>query len=57
MTAQLEKTLWAAEAEDDGVSFEEKVAAITANLKQHFEKSIELQERIKTNLKKIGIDL
>jgi type I restriction enzyme M protein len=43
------------EVEDDGVSFDEKVATITGNLKQHFEKSIELQDQIKINLKKIGI--
>jgi type I restriction enzyme M protein len=45
------------EVEDDGVSFEDKVAVITENLKSHFGKSIELQERIKQNLKKVGIDL
>ncbi len=45
------------EAEDDGVSFDEKVAAITDNLRQHFEKSVELQNRIKSNLKKVGIEL
>jgi hypothetical protein len=26
-------------------------------LKQHFEKSVELQERIKSNLKKVGIEI
>lgn len=45
------------EVEDDGVSFDEKVATISANLKQHFEKSAELQKRIKNNLKKVGIDI
>jgi type I restriction enzyme M protein len=45
------------EAEDDGISFDEKVAAITGNLKQHFEQSVKLQERIKSNLKKVGIEL
>lgn len=45
------------EIEDDGVSFEEKVASISANLKTHFEKSTELQKRIKNNLKKVGIQL
>ena len=45
------------EVEDDGVSFDEKVATITGNLKHHFEKSIELQSRIKSNLKKIGVEL
>lgn len=45
------------EVEDDGVSFDEKVGTITANLKTHFEKSIELQKRIKGNLKKVGIEI
>jgi len=45
------------EVEDDGVSFEEKVTALSESLKSHFEKSIELQERIKNNLNKIGIEL
>lgn len=43
--------------EDDGISFEDKVAMITENLKSHFEQSIELQERIKLNLKKVGIEI
>lgn len=45
------------EVEDDGVSFDEKVATITGNLKQHFEKSIELQKTIKRNLARVGINL
>lgn len=45
------------EVEDDGISFEEKVTALSVSLKSHFEKSIELQERIKNNLLKIGIEL
>ena len=45
------------EVEDDGISFEEKVTAHSESLKSHFEKSIELQERIKNNLLKIGIEL
>lgn len=45
------------EVEDDGISFDEKVGTITANLKQHFEKSNELQTRIKMNLIKIGIEI
>lgn len=45
------------EIEDDGISFDEKVGGITANLKEQFAKSIELQERIKLNLKKVGITL
>jgi type I restriction enzyme M protein len=43
--------------EDDGVSFEDKVAEISQNLSEHFKESIELQERIKQNLKKVGIEL
>jgi type I restriction enzyme M protein len=45
------------EVEDDGIPYEEKVAAISENLKSYFEKSVELQERIKTNLKKVGIEI
>jgi type I restriction enzyme M protein len=45
------------EVEDDGIPYEEKVATISENLKRYFEKSIELQERIKNNLKKVGIDI
>jgi type I restriction enzyme M protein len=43
--------------EDDGISFEDKVAEISQNLSEHFKESIELQERIKQNLKKVGIEL
>jgi type I restriction enzyme M protein len=43
--------------EDDGISFEEKVAEISQNLSAHFKESIELQDRIKQNLKKVGIEL
>lgn len=46
-----------AEIEDDGIPYEEKVAAISENLKGYFEKSIELQMRIKTNLLKVGIEI
>lgn len=45
------------DAEDDGISFEDKVAEISQNLSAHFKESIELQERIKQNLKKVGIEL
>ncbi|MCO5249688.1 MAG: SAM-dependent methyltransferase, partial [Chitinophagales bacterium] len=45
------------EVEDDGIPYEEKVATISKNLKGYFEKSIELQERIKSNLKKVGIEI
>jgi len=43
--------------EDDGILFENKVAVISEKLKSHFEESIILQERIKVNLKKVGIDI
>lgn len=43
--------------EDDGISFEDKIAVISENLKSHFEQSILLQERIKENLKKVGIEI
>lgn len=45
------------EVEDDGISFEEKVTEITNNLTLQFTKSIELQETIKKNLLKIGIEV
>lgn len=45
------------DVEDDGVSFEDKVAEISQNLSAHFKESIELQERIKQNLKQVGIEL
>ncbi len=45
------------EVEDDGIPYDEKVTAISENLKGYFEKSIELQKRIKTNLKKVGIEI
>lgn len=43
--------------EDDGIPFEEKIEAITANLREQFEKSVELQNKIKINLSKLGFDL
>lgn len=43
--------------EDDGVSFEEKIETITTELSGQFAKSIELQERIRMNLRKVGIEL
>ena len=45
------------EVEDDGVSYEEKVKVISTNLKEQFEKSIDLQARIKENLLKINIKI
>ena len=45
------------EIEDNCVSFEEKVATISAELTDQFAKSNELQERIRTNLAKVGIEI
>jgi type I restriction enzyme M protein len=45
------------DVEDDGIPYEEKVAAISENLKGYFEQSIELQHRIKSNLAKVGIEI
>jgi type I restriction enzyme M protein len=47
----------AEDIEDDGILFEEKVATITSSLSEQFLKSNALQERIKVNLAKIGIEL
>jgi type I restriction enzyme M protein len=47
----------AEDIEDDGILFEEKVASITSSLSEQFAKSNELQERIKTNLVKVGIEI
>jgi len=43
--------------EDDGISFEDKVAEISQNLTSQFKESIQLQERIRQNLKKVGIEI
>lgn len=45
------------DVEDDGVSFEEKIADITSKLNQQFNESAHLQQKIKENLLKIGISL
>jgi type I restriction enzyme M protein len=47
----------AEDIEDDGIPFEEKVEAITTELAEQFAKSHELEDRIKNNLKKIGITI
>ena len=44
------------EAEDDGVPFEEKMGALTAQLAEQFARGNELQLRIRENLKGIGYD-
>ena len=45
------------EVEDDGVPFEEKMVELTAQLADQFAEGIELQERIRENLKGIGYDI
>ena len=45
------------DVEDDGIPFEEKIAGITDSLREQFEQSVELQNRIKENLQKIGIKI
>ena len=44
-----------AEEEDDGVPFEEKMKKLSAELKDAFKKGDELESRIITNLKKLGV--
>lgn len=44
------------EAEDDGVPFEEKMIDLTSQLADQFSKGIELQERIRENLKGLGYE-
>jgi type I restriction enzyme M protein len=42
--------------EDDGVPFEEKMAALNDKLNEQFMQSNELQERIRENLKTLGYE-
>ena len=44
------------EEEDDGIPFEEKMNALTAQLAEQFAHEDELQQRIRENLKRIGYD-
>ena len=44
----------AEEPEDDGVSFEKKMNALTAKLAEQFAEGDELQKTIRENLKGIG---
>lgn len=44
----------AAEVEDDGEPFEEKMQRLTAELREQFQKSAELEELTKTNLEGLG---
>jgi len=43
--------------EEDDFDFEERVKKLTAELKKQMEESIKLDERIRKNLKKVGIEL
>jgi type I restriction enzyme M protein len=43
--------------EDDGISFETKMAALTTTLKQQMDKEVELNKEIATQLAKIGLIL
>jgi type I restriction enzyme M protein len=43
--------------EEDDFDFEERVKKLTAELKEQMEESAKLDERIKENLKKVGIEL
>ena len=43
-----------ADAEDDGIPFEEKMKGFTEELKGQFELSHELEDKIKANLAGIG---
>jgi type I restriction enzyme M protein len=45
------------DVEEDSELFDDKMAGLTSNLKEQFEKSLELQEEIKKNLKKIGFEI
>ena len=45
------------EQEDDGIPFEEKMKAITTELKAQFEESHKLEEEIKKNLEAIGYEM
>ncbi|KGJ88390.1 class I SAM-dependent DNA methyltransferase [Colwellia psychrerythraea] len=47
----------AAEIEDDGEAFAEKMARLTSQLKNQFEQSDKLEQQIKGNLKGLGYDL
>ena len=46
-----------AQEEDDGIPFEEKMTTLSKQLKEQFEKSNELETKIKENLKGLGYEL
>lgn len=45
------------EAEDDGISYEEKMENLTAQLAEQFAKSRHLEDEIRKNLSKLGFDI
>lgn len=47
----------AEEAEDDGISFEEKMAELTATLSEQFAESATLEKEIKKNLAALGFEI
>jgi len=46
-----------AEEEDDGVPFSEKMATLTATLKEQFAESARLEEEIRKNLSILGYEI
>jgi len=46
----------AAEVEDDGEPFEEKMPRLVAELEKQFEESAKLEKAIRTNLKGLGYE-
>ena len=46
-----------AEVEDDGIPFEEKMAALTKTLAEQMAKESEMNEEIKKQLAKVGFSL
>ncbi len=47
----------AAEIEDDGVPFEEKMETLTSQLHEQFQESRKLEQRIKANMKEFGYEI
>ncbi|HHX16463.1 MAG TPA: hypothetical protein GX725_00905, partial [Mollicutes bacterium] len=45
------------ELEDDGIPFDEKMETLTTELRNLFDESKELEEKIKENLRSIGYEV
>ncbi len=54
---KLRSNMDAAEEEDDGVLFDEKMKELTARLKEQMEEGTNLDEGIKKNLASIGFEV